>query len=460
MDNILSRRVYSDPVRMALVLLTFLTIGRAHVHFGLGFLRPAVLLAGFVLVYATLNPRSVSDRFLRVWQGWTVPAIGLIALATLPFGIAPGASARYFVDVFSTVLITALLLLVATRGVFDTMHWVVAFVAGCAMQAYYATFVFQLSTTGGGVARLSEGYMYDPNDIGLILVVGLPLCMWLIEARRGAVKVFAGVVLGTSVFAIARTGSRGAFLALAVVGFSMLVIALGRVSIAKRVAAVATIFVLLNVAAPPGYWNQMSTMLSAEEDYNWTSKTGRKAIALRGLGYMSDYPLAGLGLGNFGRAEGTISPMAAAAMPGEGVRWTSPHNSYIQVGAELGLPGGIVFLALVFGSMGGLHLLSRRASRRWGESEDPARRLVMLGGRYLTLSYVGFSIGAFFLTFAYLDVIYILTAMTVGVHLEERRLLAEDAATAVRRRPEPVVRQRGGLALARRANANVDPSTT
>jgi hypothetical protein len=426
-------------------------------HFGFGFIRPGVTLVAFAVGYAILRPSTMSTRFLGTWVGWLVPAMGIIALASLPFGLSPGGSAAYFIDNFSKVLVTSMALLMTTRGVYDSAAWMIGYVAGCAMLAWYALFVFDLSSVGSLTARLNDLYTYDANDVGLLLVVGLPLCMWLFDSSRGVVKIFAGVVMGASVWAIALTGSRGAFLALIVVGLGLLVVALERVSIAKRIVAVGAVAVLLVLAAPPGYWNQMSTVFSVEEDYNWTSDTGRKAVATRGIAYMLEYPLFGVGIDNFPRAEGTISSMARDAMPGGPISWTAPHNSYIQVAAELGIPGALVFVALVFGGMGGMFLVSRRASRRWGRRAVGTRREVVMASQYIALSFAGFTIGASFLSFAYLDLIYLLTAMSVGVYLEERRLRAEDdtLVPAGGTARSSGVGMRGALALAEAGDATV-----
>jgi O-antigen ligase len=420
-----------DPLRIALAMLVFLDIGRLHMHLGFGWARPGVALAFLAIGYVVLNPASISLRSFRVGLTWLVALLGLQALVSLPFGISPGGAAAFFVDNYSKVLISAGLLLLATRGLRDTTGWVMAFLAGSAMLVWYALFVFDLNTVNSLTQRLDNLYTYDANDVGLILVVAVPMCLWLLDVAGPKTKMAAAVLLGGSVWAIARTGSRGAFVALAFVVVGTVLFALGRLSIAKRIIGLAVVAVALLLAAPPGYWNQMATITSVQEDYNWSSDTGRKAIALRGVGYMVQYPLFGVGLHNFPRAEGTISSMVTDAMPGQGVPWTAPHNSYLQVGAELGIPGAVAFVLLVFGGLFGMIGVARRAARQGALERSDAYRSLEVAARYLALSYLGFAVGASFLSFAYLAPIYILTAMAVGLHLEERRLLAGRAPRAV-----------------------------
>ena len=48
--------------------------------------------------------------------------------------------------------------------------------------------------------------------------------------------------------------------------------------------------------APPGYWDQMGTILEPTEDYNWSDPIGRRQIMIRGMGYIAQYPVFGLGV--------------------------------------------------------------------------------------------------------------------------------------------------------------------
>ena len=48
--------------------------------------------------------------------------------------------------------------------------------------------------------------------------------------------------------------------------------ALRQVPVMKRVGFVLAVGVVLAIAAPPGYWEQMQTLTSPTEDYNWESR--------------------------------------------------------------------------------------------------------------------------------------------------------------------------------------------
>src|SRR5258708_33328068 len=87
--------------------------------------------------------------------------------------------------------------------------------------------------------------------------------------------------------------------------------------------------------------------ITSKDDYNHTSETGRMQIWSRGIGYMLANPLLGVGPNNFPAAEGTLSPLAERQQYGIGVRWNAAHNSFVQIGAELGLPGLTLFVAVI-----------------------------------------------------------------------------------------------------------------
>ncbi|MDT8368308.1 MAG: O-antigen ligase family protein [Longimicrobiales bacterium] len=435
-----------DPFRGALFILTVLTISRVHQHFGLDGLRPGLLLAGFAILYAFMNPRALTQANLRGWEAKAILAMAVIACVSIPFSLSIGGSASYFIDNYSRVLLLALLLLLALRNTRDIYLFVLAYVVGSAILVWLAIAVFDLSSAGSAVSRLDDMYGYDANDAGLVLVMGIPLTLLVLQTAVGWWKFLPIAVLAGSGWAIALTGSRGAFLALGAIVLALLV---GMKSIppARRVAVLLVLMGALHLSAPDGYWTQMSTILTPDEDYNWNAAIGRVAIAQRGLGYMMDHPVTGVGLNNFARAEGTISVIARRSVAGTNIPWVAPHNSYIQVAAELGIPGILVFGTLVFGGMGTLLHLRCRIPRSWEEGV-PEERFLRRATLYLPVTYLGFAVAAAFLSFAYLDPIYLLTTLTAAVRITSlrrlRRARPAPAREAVRHR---IPGMRGGMAI-------------
>ena len=404
-----------DLLRLAIWSVVFLSIGRMHQHFPfLAVFRPALVLVGLATLLAVFQPRLLNHgSIFSTWQAKIVAGIGAVAICASPFGISLGASAVFIIADYSKTLVLCFLVIAAIRHARDLMVVSWAFVAGCAFLVYLSLFYFQLSHVGG-VTRLNDLYMYDANDINSILVIGMGLVALLTQAYTGPLKWGAIMLLLGMGAAVARSGSRAGFLGLLVVGASLLV-SLNRVAVSKRIAFVAMMGLGLLLFAPPGYWAQMKTILAPTEDYNWSAEDGRKEIWTRGTGYMMQYPLFGLGINNFARAECTIGPKARDHVEGTGLTCTAPHNTYLQVGAELGFVGLTLWVVMLVGAFFKMRQLARRVPRHW-EWGDPEARFLFFAPRYLPICLAAFAVTSFFVSHAYLDPIYLLLALMAGTY--------------------------------------------
>jgi len=404
-----------DLLHVALFLVVFLSIGRMHQHYAfLAAFRPALVLVGLATALALLQPKYLNHApLLRTWPARMVAAIGAMALASAVLGISLGASATFIISDFSKTLLLFFLLVAATRHARDLVAFTWAFALGCAFLVYLSLFFFELSTFGG-TPRLWHLYMYDANDINSILVIGLGLVALLAHTSTGLRRYAAILLLLGIGAAVSRSGSRGGFLGFVVVSV-VLLLTLNRVSVPKRVGLIGMIGLGIALSAPPGYWEHMNTILAPKEDYNWTAEDGRRQILNRGLGYMMEYPVGGLGIGNFARAECTMSSKALNARPEARLLCTAPHNSYLQIGAELGFPGLILWLVMIFGGIVKMRGLARRLPRHW-ERGDFEARFLFHAPRYLTICLIGFAVTSFFVSHAYLDPIYLLMALMAGTY--------------------------------------------
>ena len=267
---------------------------------------------------------------------------------------------------------------------------------------------FQLAVEG----RMERLYFYDSNDFATYTLTALPLGFYFASKGRLLRRYLAYGGMAVLAAGFVWSGSRGGFLALlAVVAYFLL-----RYTTVKRTwrwSVVATIGVILMAVASDTYWTRISTVLHPTTDYNLTSDQGRVRIWERGVGYMIEHPVLGVGAGNFPRAEGTISPLVGRLPRGKGLKWGPPHNSYLQVGAELGVPGLLLFLAFLVSVFRAL----RAPPMGIGPPDrtDPARIEHARLAQSLAASLIGFAVGSFFLTLAYHDMLYILAALAVGM---------------------------------------------
>jgi O-antigen ligase len=417
-----------DPMRLALFGLILVQIGRVHQHYSfIGLLRPGVLGMLVVLGYSALHPQALGRiGILGESNSKRIVYLFVLACISAPFGLSLGGSATYIIDYYSKVFLLWLFIAISVRHLADLVFLMWAYLLSAGFLAYLSIFVYQ-TTVDAHALRLSGSsmYMYDANDVGVIMLVAVPLALLVFQTSGRWGKLGSGLILGAMIGSLALGGSRGAFLGLITLGGVLLLFG-DHFSVIKRIGAVALIVALLVAFAPPGYWRQMETIIRPEEDYNRTAQEGRMQIWKRGVGYFAAYPIFGVGIQNFGRAEGTISPLARNAIPGETrLLFQAPHNSYLQAAAELGVGGLYLWPAIVFGALFGFNRLRKRLPQRWrtGSTEE---RFLFLSARYLLASWAAFAVSAFFVSFAWLGPIYLLAAYSSAVFVLVNRKLATE----------------------------------
>lgn len=381
-------------------------VGRVHELFPvLAYLRPALLASAVgILAYALYQkgPRNIG----RLRSRATTCLIGLVLWGALsvPGALNQGLAFQTWTSFVQTVAM-GLLVAGSVRSVRDVERLGVVYFV---VTVVYAAVVLSRFQLGADNWRLSRLYYYDANDFATLIVTALPLGLYVVLSRRKvALRALALAGLGVLAVGLIRSGSRGGFLAfLAVVTFVLL--RLTTIPARTRMAGLLLIVAVTLATASDQYWTQMQTIMSPKRDYNLTSEEGRIQIWERGLGYMTAHPVFGVGLRNFQVAEGTISAQARRAERGLGVRWGAAHNTFVQMGAELGVPGLLLLVTLLWSAFAAL----ARAARRFSAVGDrQASRLAQT----LMATLVGFVVGGFFLSLAYADLLYTLIAFSIGL---------------------------------------------
>lgn len=138
------------------------------------------------------------------------------------------------------------------------------------------------------------------------------------------------------------------------------------------------------------------------------------AVWSRGIQYMLDRPLTGVGLNAFPIAEGTLSPLAERQRFSRGVRWSAAHSAYVQIGAELGIVALLTFVATLFGAL----LMAGRLAR---EAVLRGDRSVAALARAQGASIVGFAVCSAFLSQAYAPILLLTLGTIVGLDIAARQ---------------------------------------
>lgn len=410
-----------DPMRLTIFVTMILTVSRIHQHYSfIAKFRPVLLLVFSSAVYAYLNPRYLTRvNVLKLWPMQLVVALSVLACASAAFGISLGHSASFILDDYMKTVIFAVLVAVSIRNIHDLYTFIWAYVISCGILNFFSLFVYHTTQNFGSyVSRLDHLDTYDSNDLCVVLLVGLALTLLLLQVARRRAKLLLLLNLIGIAASIARSGSRGGFIGIIVFGVAALFL-INSISVGARLGFVVAAAGALIIGAPPGYWKQMGTVLEPKEDYNYSARDGRKALMHRGIGYMSAYPVFGIGINNFSRAECTISPKLKDLSASGPVRCTAPHNSYVQAAAELGVPGLILWGSLVIGGVVALLRLRGQLPRRWRRGSE-IERFAYASTHFLPLAMVGFAVSAFFVSFAWMDPVYIIASLITGLYISLR----------------------------------------
>jgi putative inorganic carbon (hco3(-)) transporter len=187
------------------------------------------------------------------------------------------------------------------------------------------------------IPRLSStGIFNDPNDLSMVLVLGILLSVYFLDSQRGFLRVVWFAPIGLFVYGLKLTYSRGGLLNLA---FSLGVLSLVRFG--RKKTAVACVVALPAIAV-------LFAGRQTKFDFSSSSDTsnGRIQLWVEGLVVFRSSPLFGIGLGEYHERVGAVA-----------------HNSYVHTYVEQGFFGGTLFSGAFFTGIWGIsRLLRQRAT--------------------------------------------------------------------------------------------------
>lgn len=295
-----------------------------------------------------------------------------------------------------------LLFLIVFTAVRERKHaiWVCAsFVFGVAVIAVWGL-VNPQPEAGNDLARLS-GAGVNPGQMAAVGVAGMILAVpFVLEWRRSpGVRLLAGGAAVLALASVLLTLSRGGLVALGVA-------LLAAVLVGGRWRIATLILLVLVVAGVVGYFTTIATPQERARVTQADGGTGRTDIWAVGLRMFSAHPLRGVGAGNF-----QVTSIHYLVKPGALKRdefiIDEPkvaHNIYLQEAAELGIPGFVMFMAIVLFSVA----CALRAAWRFREAED---RQMELLARAVFLGVVGLMAAYFFLSEQFSKQLWLLLAL-------------------------------------------------
>ncbi|MBN8503863.1 MAG: putative O-glycosylation ligase, exosortase A system-associated [Burkholderiales bacterium] len=290
------------------------------------------------------------------------------------------------------VMVLATLLVIYTRQHLMAFVWIVA-----ASLAFYGVKGGLFTIATGGAYRVwgpGGGYIQGNNEVGLALVMTIPLMYFLRDTLTHRWARFAMLLaMLLCAAAVLGTHSRGALLAVA----AMAVVMWWRSG--KRLVGLAflpLVGVALLTFMPEHWWDRMGTIKTYDED---DSALGRLNAWIMAYNLAKDYFMGG--------GYAIITPELFLRYAPEPDRIHAAHSIYFMVLGEHGFVGLTLFLAIFT-----LAFLSAGRLRKQALKHPETKWLSPLGAM-CQVSLVGYAVGGAFLSLSYWDMPYNIVLMIV-----------------------------------------------
>ena len=238
-----------------------------------------------------------------------------------------------------------------------------------------------------------------PNQFGSLLLAVLPLPVTLIEGEKSwPKKILLGIILLSFLLCITRTRSRGTFIGLIVV----LMFILWEYRRKGWIIALILLFVVFTFFhTHSGYWERINT-LKAEEIIKEEGRFKQIQYAIELIRF---YPLTGVGIGNFIQAKSDLLGMN----PEEKLTYHVAHNAYLEVGAEIGILGMMVFILLIV-----ISIIDSYSTEKYLKDREGLCFFYEIS-KGIRLGFIGFAVSIFFLSEQYNSILYQWIALIVAL---------------------------------------------
>ena len=338
----------------------------------------------------TARPKEINLIFL----------IALVALLTMPLADEPARAWKTFSEMLvkTLVIFVVIVNVVRTELRLKMLLWLVLGVSiYLSLNAIndYQMGVFQVGEMETRrIAGRIKGLFENSNDLALHLVTMIPIAVTLGISRRNPLKklVYFGIA-ALMVAAVTVTFSRGGFIGLVAATF-VLVWRLGKKNRVTTIGALVFAVILFVALAPGAFSGRISTIFNSAADVTGSSSQ-RTEVLKRSIVVMLRYPIFGVGLGNFVNK----SP-----------RNLETHNSYTQVGAELGIAAMVVYIMFLVHPIRRMRLIEKETDT---SRDQRTLHYLSIG---LQASLIGFMFSSFFGSVAYQWYVYYLVGYAICLH--------------------------------------------
>ncbi len=330
-------------ILMGLFMLVMLAVPHDRWNNAYGLLGAVGVTALFVFSTGSRRSRLELDRL----GPYTIFFFGFVCIA-LASSLSTAESMRFFLFHVTCFLIM-LVMVSATQNIGQVQVAVALASAGLFVASLYGCYQGVIGvpviasqqdmTVNVGMPGRVYSFFDNPNNFAEILVMLLPFLLALfLNSKTWKAKLLSLAALGVGLAAIGYTLSRSGWLGLALAVFVFLALQNWRIVPFAIVAGILALPFL-----PDTIYNRFLTIGNMED----TSTRYRFAIYDATGNLMKDYWAIGVGLGS------DIMKKAFATYPTmfDGNHPIHTHNNYLQMWGELGIGGGLAYLAMVLGQL-------------------------------------------------------------------------------------------------------------
>jgi O-antigen ligase len=357
------------------------------------------VIAYFLNLIVTRRPVTVVTPEVRL-VAWFV----LVVVASIPFSLSPGGSVEYFFSPFLKSVVIFFLIANLVETIERLKLLIASIVVYGSIISATALYNFATSQTmsrdPGRIWGYSNQLAANPVDLALILNVILALTVgfyWV--TRRPFVKVLLLAAMALAVAGVVVSFSRGGFLTLALILVTLLARSVRTRGPMVLLAASALVVVGIFLV-PAGYADRLYSLFDWSRDRVGSMQTRSLGMEVAFTSILEN-PLIGAGLGMEGlryTARGLLG------------KWET-HSVFLLVGADLGLPGLLVYVLLFVQILRGL----RQTRRRLGQVPEASEVVAIAAG--LELAVYGFLVSAAFLPVAYGFTSYYLAGLAAAIRV-------------------------------------------
>jgi putative inorganic carbon (hco3(-)) transporter len=411
-----------DSAKWSISFVAILAYVYSAVTYGLPLVAPAVVVALIGLFFERI--RIVFPGFLILFALWIVwAAVGMGSSYQSEETVKQ-------VTVLLKVFIIVFAIVNVVHNAWRARMFIIFFLGCFALYPARGTIVNYFIVRYTLFGRALWNFIYgNSNDLAALTFFPLSLTLALIfTEKKGWVKNVSFIGTGVLTLIILLTQSRGALIALVATGL-IFFLTQARGKRLKSALIAAVVCVLILPLVPSSAWKRFEGLTkltdtatigdadpegSADARYNiW--RVARQII--------SENPATGIGLGAYQLAHATYTGRMVVPPAARGFRDT--HSTYLNVAAETGIPGLILFMAMIGTVAGGAEVTRRRAAG------TPRARQIFA----LQLGLLAFLMHGIFGSLSKLSFLYIqLAVIWVVTEVTRRELAASEASLPVRAR--------------------------